>query len=610
MIKYPLNVTIDSNVFDANKYDLAEGSTLSHLISYVEKHKIKVIMSNIVVNEILKHVQDSAYQIATMVNNLRKDAMKMFPENLIKNVEMEYVLTKANRNEMAQKAKESLTGFLEKLDVEILDSSAVDVETIFNDYFNFNPPFENNEKKRKEFPDAFIAAQIRERFKNGEKLAIVSADKGIKQACGNPTNHMFFCSLGELYDTLNKEEQVYNESVEYIKKMSSTICKRIRDVILVDDCVDVIGVTYDKDGIKDGYDYSETIVEKVSNVSSRIHTIDEISEDQVSATLVCLAGIDIDCYYEDYDNAAWDSDSKSYFYVETRRIKEIHRARFGVRVEVDVKSGEFRLSKFIVTLGEDSRKERFEIADDEDYDYEQDIMDMDRKSVGLLAMGEYDSFLEEALANSKMNQDFVSRFETINALLSDFEDVSAVYDEIMEKIKESPDEAKKLLLKIAKNMDSIEDFPLDSGISEIMDEDMSAVHEWVEERYLEVIKFADADRLPDSINFGDKIIFIDADDNKYLLSLDEVHINPSEGEVEYIDIRLTNDLVTDVYKGYIELTVGYINYDEDGGVADGLEDDVEYYYEEIIKEIDKVINSLRELIDNHIEIKEFLEELL
>ena len=567
-------------------------------------------MSNIVVNEILKHVQDSAYQIATMVNNLRKDAMKMFPENLIKNVEMEYVLTKANRNEMAQKAKESLTGFLEKLDVEILDSSAVDVETIFNDYFNFNPPFENNEKKRKEFPDAFIAAQIRERFKNGEKLAIVSADKGIKQACGNPTNHMFFCSLGELYDTLNKEEQVYNESVEYIKKMSSTICKRIRDVILVDDCVDVIGVTYDKDGIKDGYDYSETIVEKVSNVSSRIHTIDEISEDQVSATLVCLAGIDIDCYYEDYDNAAWDSDSKSYFYVETRRIKEIHRARFGVRVEVDVKSGEFRLSKFIVTLGEDSRKERFEIADDEDYDYEQDIMDMDRKSVGLLAMGEYDSFLEEALANSKMNQDFVSRFETINALLSDFEDVSAVYDEIMEKIKESPDEAKKLLLKIAKNMDSIEDFPLDSGISEIMDEDMSAVHEWVEERYLEVIKFADADRLPDSINFGDKIIFIDADDNKYLLSLDEVHINPSEGEVEYIDIRLTNDLVTDVYKGYIELTVGYINYDEDGGVADGLEDDVEYYYEEIIKEIDKVINSLRELIDNHIEIKEFLEELL
>ena len=104
-------------------------------------------------------------------------------------------------------------------------------------------------------------------------------------------------------------------------------------------------------------------------------------KDQVSATLVCFADVDVDCYYEDYDNAAWDSESKSYFYVETRKIKEIHRARFRVRVELDKKSGEFRLSKFTVTLGGDSRKEKFEISDDEDY--EQDVMDMDREIVGL-----------------------------------------------------------------------------------------------------------------------------------------------------------------------------------------------------------------------------------
>lgn len=90
------------------------------------------------------------------------------------------------------------------------------------------------------------------------------------------------------------------------------------------------------------------------------------------------------------NNATWDSESKSYVYVETRRIREIHKARFGVRVELDVKSGEFRLSKFKVMLGEDSRKEKFEITDDEGYDYEQDIMDMGRKSVGLNAMVEYE----------------------------------------------------------------------------------------------------------------------------------------------------------------------------------------------------------------------------
>lgn len=179
MINYPLNVTIDSNVFDANKYDLAEDSTLSLLISYVEKHKIKVILSNIVVNEISKHIQNKAYEIAAVVNNMRKDVMKSYPENLIRNVGVEYILTKVDRKEMAQKAKVELNAFLDKLDLEILDSSAVDVEKIFSDYFEFKPPFEDNDKKRKEFPDAFAAAQIKKRFNNGEKLAIVSADKGL-----------------------------------------------------------------------------------------------------------------------------------------------------------------------------------------------------------------------------------------------------------------------------------------------------------------------------------------------------------------------------------------------------------------------------------------------
>ena len=88
---------------------------------------------------------------------------------------------KADRNTLAQKAVIELDSFLNKLDVEILDSHAVNVEEIFNDYFEFNPPFENNDKKRKEFPDAFIAAQIKARFSNGENVAIVSADKGLKK---------------------------------------------------------------------------------------------------------------------------------------------------------------------------------------------------------------------------------------------------------------------------------------------------------------------------------------------------------------------------------------------------------------------------------------------
>lgn len=35
MIKYPLYVTIDTNIFDSTGYDLGQDGTLGHLYSYV-----------------------------------------------------------------------------------------------------------------------------------------------------------------------------------------------------------------------------------------------------------------------------------------------------------------------------------------------------------------------------------------------------------------------------------------------------------------------------------------------------------------------------------------------------------------------------------------------
>lgn len=606
MFKYPLNVTIDTNVFDENKYDLAEESTLSHLLSYVQKQKIKIVISNIVINETSKHVQEKAYEIAAMVNKLCKEVRKNYSASIVRNLGAEYILNKVDREDMAHKAKTELEVFFSKLNVEILDSTNVDVEKIFQDYFAFCPPFENNDKKRKEFPDAFIAAEIRERFKNGEQVAIISKDEGFKIACGNSPNYFFFNSLGDLYNALSKQEQSYNKSLDYINKYSSAICQKINKFIYENDCIDVVGMSYDKDGISEGYDYSETMLESVSNLACRIHTIDEISDEQVYATLVCKANFEVDCFYEDYDNAAWDSDSKTYFYVETRQIKEMHTARFAVKIKFDLQAEEFEISKFAITLGGDSRKERIEIEDDEVCDYEQEIIDMDRESVGLLAMDKYVDYLEESLTDSKMKEDFISKFEEINGLLSNFEDVCMVYDNVIERIK---NESGEFVSKLAKKSKDLEDFPLEIENSEIDVDEVSEVLVWIQDKYDEAVFFSEIKPLPDVIEFGKPITFLDANQCTYTLAIDDIQICPSEGEEEYIDIWLSNDSTNEIQKGYIKLTVGYMNYDEDGGVADGLSDDVDYYYEEIIEEIDYVIEGLKELLDKHNLISELLQDL-
>lgn len=58
MFKYPLAVTIDTNIFDAARFDLCDTSTLKILENYVKSGKIKVVLSDIVVRESKRHIVD------------------------------------------------------------------------------------------------------------------------------------------------------------------------------------------------------------------------------------------------------------------------------------------------------------------------------------------------------------------------------------------------------------------------------------------------------------------------------------------------------------------------------------------------------------------------
>jgi len=73
---------------------------------------------------------------------------------------------------------------------------------------------------------------------------------------------------------------------------------------------------------------------------------------------------------------------------------------------------------------------------------------------------------------------------------------------------------------------------------------------------------------------------------------------------------LSNDFNQESQHGFIRLLVGYISYDEDGGIADGLADEVDYYYEEIIQEMDCVIEELKELFEKHDIISQLLQNML
>ena len=92
MIKYPIYVTIDTNILDAANFDFNEKSTLQLLVNYVKKGKVKVVLSNIVVKEAEKHIAKRGVTVCSLMRKLRADALKIATTYQIKQLGLGNIL--------------------------------------------------------------------------------------------------------------------------------------------------------------------------------------------------------------------------------------------------------------------------------------------------------------------------------------------------------------------------------------------------------------------------------------------------------------------------------------------------------------------------------------
>lgn len=358
MFHYPINITIDTNIFDAAKYDLSEGSTLRILANFVKEGKIRVYLSGIVIREVKAHIRKQGFQIYKEVRNTITKLRKTVDKDALEIAGLKKYTAIPARETIINSLVDRFERYIQSLNPEIFDTESIDVELILDDYFEFNAPFENSDKKRNEFPDAFITNQIRSRFPENHSVIIVSNDAGFKQACIKDRDYVCYCGLGDLYDEINKQDENYKVVMSVLSELGAQIDDQIRDNIETNELITVHGLSYDRKGIASGCDYSETSLGLIDNVTHKLHIVDDIQEDEAIISLNCSADMEMDCYYEDYDNAPWDSDAKEYVYVETVHVVENHKARFGVRLYLNYFEKTFRINDVVIILGGDSRLER------------------------------------------------------------------------------------------------------------------------------------------------------------------------------------------------------------------------------------------------------------
>ena len=221
MLHDPLWVTIDTNIFESTKYDFSENSPLTLLSNYVKKGRIKVALSDIVIKEAKKHISEHAKALCSLARKLRSEALQDSSEYLINSIGLNRLLqlsTADDKKDAVERSFALFDNYVKEINAEILTADLIDLEKIITDYFEIRPPFQAGEKKRKEFPDAFIANQIQKKFGTATQVAVISNDKGFRNAFYDKTNYLFFDFLSQLYDILSREEKAYNEHVEKERK--------------------------------------------------------------------------------------------------------------------------------------------------------------------------------------------------------------------------------------------------------------------------------------------------------------------------------------------------------------------------------------------------------
>ena len=131
MFKYPLAVTIDTNIFDAAKFDLCDASPLKTLENYVKNGKIKVVLSDIVVRESKRHIADQVKKICGIMRKARAAALEESTEHLISTIGLGEILRiVTNKGELISKGEEMFDDFLRTINTEILGADLIDVGLI------------------------------------------------------------------------------------------------------------------------------------------------------------------------------------------------------------------------------------------------------------------------------------------------------------------------------------------------------------------------------------------------------------------------------------------------------------------------------------------------
>lgn len=173
-------ISIDTCVIHNTGYNF--NSELLQALKQFSALNITIIFSEIIINEIISHIDKKTQNNITDLTKSLKDFQKNIQtSNRLKEaIDQVKNLVEQDFTNIHYNSTQILNHYLENINAQTLPADEHNILRQLHDYyFNIQAPFENNERKRKEFPDAIALLSLEQWIKQKDGyLLVVSKDTG------------------------------------------------------------------------------------------------------------------------------------------------------------------------------------------------------------------------------------------------------------------------------------------------------------------------------------------------------------------------------------------------------------------------------------------------
>ena len=275
---------LDTEVFIGSSFNF---NTRNLLIvkQLASAHAIELVITDIVIEEVIKHMKLKADDLSNTVKRLEKNLRMIYSDEEIKDLNG----PKYSSESFFERLKSNFYAFLDICNTTTVYTDNVNSSEVFDLYFKGESPFSSKGKKS-EFPDAFTLLALRDySIENFCSISIVTTDADPEKFCDESKELNYFKTLDEF---ISKESTSITDNFEYYNNLISIYWDVISDYIIED-----IGYECGYEPDSSSYDIIQVECQSVDYVS---HTIISIIEPRITLSLEVEASFSVD--YEYFSN--------------------------------------------------------------------------------------------------------------------------------------------------------------------------------------------------------------------------------------------------------------------------------------------------------------------